>query len=200
MNYLAHLHIAEIANSNKLGNLLGDFVKGNPDQQYSAEIAAGIRLHRHVDSYTDQHDICKHASALFSKQTRRFAPIALDMFWDHCLASHWERHHEVPLNQFCHLTSLEIQNDIPDHVPNTFVAVNQRLWQQKWIESYAHFENIEFALQRMSQRRPRLAALRDTTHDLVKHYQTFEQLFPELYSDVLISSVKHQQTLIDSSE
>ncbi|QSA20740.1 ACP phosphodiesterase, partial [Vibrio furnissii] len=22
-------------------------------------------------------------------QTRRFAPIALDMFWDHCLANEW---------------------------------------------------------------------------------------------------------------
>ncbi|QTG98230.1 ACP phosphodiesterase, partial [Vibrio furnissii] len=24
-----------------------------------------------------------------SSQTRRFAPIALDMFWDHCLANEW---------------------------------------------------------------------------------------------------------------
>lgn len=87
MNYLAHLHIADHCQSSLLGNLLGDFVKGDPDSQYGAPIASGIRLHRLVDAYTDSHPVMQHAKQCFSSDTRRFAPIALDMFWDHCLAS-----------------------------------------------------------------------------------------------------------------
>lgn len=84
MNYLAHLHIAEASDSNLLGNLLGDFVKGNPSEQFSEDIVQGIRLHRWVDAYTDSHEVMILAKALFPSTTRRFSPIALDMFWDHC--------------------------------------------------------------------------------------------------------------------
>lgn len=35
MNFLAHLHIAKHCNSNLAGNLLGDFVKGDPNKHYS---------------------------------------------------------------------------------------------------------------------------------------------------------------------
>ncbi len=46
MNYLAHLHIAEQSDSNLLGNLLGDFVKGDPSKRYGVDVVQGIRLHR----------------------------------------------------------------------------------------------------------------------------------------------------------
>ena len=52
MNFLAHLHIAQHCNSNLAGNLLGDFVKGDPNKHYSDSLSDGIRLHRFVDSYT----------------------------------------------------------------------------------------------------------------------------------------------------
>ncbi len=57
MNYLAHLHLADVANSDMLGNLLGDFAKGDPSKQYSQEIVQGIRLHRAIDKFVDTHGI-----------------------------------------------------------------------------------------------------------------------------------------------
>ncbi len=64
MNYLAHLHIADHCQSSLLGNLLGDFVKGDPSAQFSPEIARGIRLHRLVDAYTDSHPVMQQAQSL----------------------------------------------------------------------------------------------------------------------------------------
>ncbi|EYU17222.1 ACP phosphodiesterase, partial [Photorhabdus aegyptia] len=46
MNFLAHLHLATLADSSLLGNLMADFVRGNPEGQYSADVVAGIRMHR----------------------------------------------------------------------------------------------------------------------------------------------------------
>ncbi|XHY22957.1 Acyl carrier protein phosphodiesterase [Vibrio sp. NH-UV-68] len=86
VNFLAHLHIADHCQSSLLGNLLGDFVKGNPDTQYPAMISQGVRLHRFVDSYTDSHSQVEQIRALFPNGVRRYSGIALDMFWDHCLA------------------------------------------------------------------------------------------------------------------
>lgn len=76
MNFLAHLHIAHHCQSSLLGNLLGDFVKGDPTEQYPQSLVQGIRLHRWVDAYTDSHPVMKAAKSLFPSQQQRFAPIA----------------------------------------------------------------------------------------------------------------------------
>lgn len=111
MNFLAHLHIASVTKSSFLGNFLGDFVKGSPDGLFSERTVQGIRLHRFVDSYTDQHALIKSCKPLFPKSLRRFSPIALDMFWDHCLAKHWLQFHANPLVDFCLQAELQINRE-----------------------------------------------------------------------------------------
>ncbi|KOC94422.1 ACP phosphodiesterase, partial [Winslowiella iniecta] len=53
MNFLAHLHLATLANSSLLGNLMADFVRGNPHNDWPQPVAAGILLHRRIDVMTD---------------------------------------------------------------------------------------------------------------------------------------------------
>ena len=54
MNFLAHLHLAHLANSSLSGNLLADFVRGNPAEDYSPEVVDGIFMHRRIDVLTDE--------------------------------------------------------------------------------------------------------------------------------------------------
>lgn len=44
MNFLAHLHLAHLADSSLPGNLMADFVRGNPQGDYPAEIIDGIYI------------------------------------------------------------------------------------------------------------------------------------------------------------
>ena len=53
MNFLAHLHLAHLADSSLSGNLLADFVRGNPAEDYSPEVVDGIFMHRRIDVLTD---------------------------------------------------------------------------------------------------------------------------------------------------
>ncbi|MCV5245975.1 ACP phosphodiesterase, partial [Escherichia coli] len=53
MNFLAHLHLAHLADSSLPGNLMADFVRGNPQGDYPAEIIDGIYMHRRIDVMTD---------------------------------------------------------------------------------------------------------------------------------------------------
>lgn len=185
MNYLAHLHIAEASDSNLLGNLLGDFVKGNPSEQFSEDIVQGIRLHRWVDAYTDSHEVMILAKALFPLTTRRFSPIALDMFWDHCLAKHWQRFHSQTLRQFVLDAEKKVKIDHSSSLPERYMMVSDKMWQGRWLESYADFENIHFALQRMSLRRERMKPLAECYVSLEDSYQELESLFFSLYPQVL---------------
>ena len=90
MNFLAHLHLASLANSSLLGNLLADFVRGNPEGLYSDTIVSGIRMHRRVDVMTDSLPEVKIARSYFREEFRRVAPITLDVMWDHFLSRHWD--------------------------------------------------------------------------------------------------------------
>lgn len=185
MNYLAHLHIADHCNSNALGNLLGDFVKGNPDNHYTNDVVQGIRLHRFVDSYTDSHELVREARQLFAGKQRRFSGIALDMFWDHCLASNWRQYHDYGLRKFCDQQRVLVAQENDAELPERFTRVTAAMWQGRWMESYQDLENIEYALQRMSNRSPRMGELANCFSTLDKNYADLVKVFKAMYPDVL---------------
>ncbi|HEY5716003.1 MAG TPA: ACP phosphodiesterase [Psychromonas sp.] len=188
MNFLAHLHIAQHTKTSFVGNLLGDFVKGNPNGLFNADIVQGIRLHRFVDSYTDQHQLLKLAKPLFVKEQRRYAPITLDMFWDHCLAKHWRQFHDLSLSRFCQQAQLQIQSESASEtnsLPLRFTKTSTLLWQGKWLESYQKIENICYGLERMSLRSARMAPLALTGSTLLEHYDRLSEIFFQLYPDIL---------------
>ncbi|EGU33893.1 hypothetical protein VII00023_17209 [Vibrio ichthyoenteri ATCC 700023] len=188
MNFLAHLHIAHHCGSNLLGNLLGDFVKGDPNRDYEPEIAAGIRLHRFVDSYTDSATILLRAKQHFPQGHRRFAGIALDVFWDHCLATHWENYHPLPLDLFCQQSESIVKQTDVGMLPERFILVSENMWRGRWLESYQSLDNIEIALSRMSARRDSMAPLKECYPYLQRHYGDLQQLFAEFYPELLRAS------------
>ncbi|MDG3085594.1 ACP phosphodiesterase [Vibrio hannami] len=194
MNFLAHLHIAYRCNSDLAGNLLGDFVKGDPYASYTTKVANGIKLHRFVDSFTDKHEVMKQGKSYFPEELRRFAPIALDLFWDHCLASRWAQYHPNNLDHFCDYAARKI-GLIDYHVPERFSVVNKRVWEGRWLQSYVDFDNLEHALYRMSTRSSRMAALAYCFESIDKNYQELSSLFPTLYGDVLVASKGYVESL-----
>lgn len=188
MNYLAHLHIADHCQSNLLGNLLGDFVKGAPERHYPLTVAQGVRLHRFVDSYTDHHDEVTAIKALFPNGTRRYAPIALDMFWDHCLAAQFNHYHDQSLSSFCRAAHQRVMQDMGIALPPRFVHTHSAMEQGRWLESYQRLDNIGFALERMSHRSPRMAPLVDCFAYLDRHYSLLNEVFTRFYPQVLNAS------------
>lgn len=101
MNFLAHLHLAHLADSSLSGNLLADFVRGNPETHYSPDVVAGIFMHRRIDVMTDNLPQVREAKEWFRSETRRVAPITLDVMWDHFLSRHWsEISPDFPLTDF----------------------------------------------------------------------------------------------------
>lgn len=66
MNFLAHLHLAHLADSSLPGNLMADFVRGNPQGDYPAEIIDGIFMHRRIDVMTDNQAEVKRGAGVVS--------------------------------------------------------------------------------------------------------------------------------------
>lgn len=181
MNFLAHLHLAYLAESSLPGNLLADFVRGNPDGTYPDEVVEGIRMHRRVDALTDALPEVREAKAWFRPETRRVAPITLDVMWDHFLSRHWAQiSPDRPLTEFVRYARAQVATILPVSPPQ-FVNLNSYLWSEKWLERYREMAFIQQVLNGMANRRPRLDALRDSWHDLDAHYPALEKQFWQFY-------------------
>lgn len=154
--------LAHLADSSLPGNLMADFVRGNPQGDYPAEIIDGIYMHRRIDVMTDNLAEVKEAREWFRPQTRRVAPITLDVMWDHFLSQHWAQlSPDLPLDEFVRYAERQIVPILPDSPPR-FVNLNQYLWSERWLERYREMDFIQRVLNGMASRRPRLEALRDS--------------------------------------
>lgn len=185
MNFLAHLHLAHLADSSLSGNLLADFVRGNPGQDYPADIVDGIHMHRRIDVMTDNLPQVKEAREWFRPETRRVAPITLDVMWDHFLSRHWARiSPDIALPEFTRYARAEVATILPD-APARFLTLNEHLWSERWLERYAEMDFIQRVLNGMASRRPRLDALRDSWQDLDAHYAALETRFWQFYPQMM---------------
>ena len=192
MNFLAHLHLAQLAGSSLLGNLMADFVRGDPRQHWSMPIADGILMHRRLDVMTDSLPEVREARQLFRPETYRVAPITLDVIWDHFLARHWSSFHPtLTLAQFSAAAEQEIVPQLRG-TPVEFQSLNSVMWRERWFEHYAQPARLKTVLHGMASRRPRLAALRDSYNDFNAHYSALETLFFQFYPR-LINLAQSQQ-------
>ncbi|MEZ5066308.1 MAG: ACP phosphodiesterase [bacterium] len=97
MNHLGHVWVARRSGTSVLGNLLGDFVHGDPSGRFDAFVVQGIRLHRKVDTYTDAHPAFARTRARLRPELRRYAGVVVDILWDHVLARDWPDFDPEPL-------------------------------------------------------------------------------------------------------
>ncbi|ELY5872526.1 ACP phosphodiesterase [Cronobacter sakazakii] len=193
MNFLAHLHLAHLAQSSLPGNLMADFVRGKPDEFYPADVVAGIYMHRRVDVLTDNLPEVREAREWFRPETRRVAPVTLDVMWDHFLSRHWAQiSPEIPLAEFIAHAHAQILPTLPD-APERFVNLNNYLWRERWMERYREMDYIARVLNGMASRRPKLAALRDSWDDLNTHYAALERQFWRFYPRMM--AMAREQTL-----
>ncbi|AUP76956.1 ACP phosphodiesterase [Enterobacter sp. EA-1] len=178
---LAHLHLAHLADSSLPGNLLADFVRGNPENLYPQAIVDGIHLHRRIDVMTDNLPEVKIAREAFRPLTRRVAPITLDVMWDHFLSRHWAQvSPDFPLDEFIRYAHAQVATILPDSPPR-FVNLNNYLWSERWMERYREMHFIQNVLNGMANRRPRLGRRCAIRQDLDANYALLERLFWDFY-------------------
>lgn len=181
MNFLAHLHLAFLANSSLSGNLVADFIRGKQSSQFDTAIRTGIAMHRRIDSVTDNLPEVAVARCWFRRETRRVSPIALDVMWDHFLSLHWTMFSpDLPLRDFTSMAERDIAPHLPK-LPPEFSRLNYVMWSECWLERYQDMTFIAQVLRAIASKRPKLHALRDTPDDLEKHYDALSQLFKDFY-------------------
>lgn len=183
MNYLAHLYLADDSAEARLGNLMGDFVKGPIDGGLSPAWAAGIRLHRRIDSFTDRHPLVVQSKRRVRPEFRRYGGILVDLYYDHFLANGWEDYADVSLDAFADTVYAEI-NHHAQYLPATMQRSMHYLVTYDLLRSYRQLDGLGNALRGIATRLKRPVPLGDAIIDLEANYEAlqddFRGFFPEL--------------------
>jgi acyl carrier protein phosphodiesterase len=186
MNFLAHVFLSHHSPEAILGAMLGDFVKGSVGAEYPPAVREAIVLHRTIDRFTDAHPIPYAARALVSPARRRFAPILIDVFYDHFLARYWADYCTVPLPQFAQQV-YDVLRANRAILPPRLQIVAPRMVANDWLTAYAELPGVDAAVNgiaRRLERYPRAAALHGAAEELERHYARFERdfrtFFPQL--------------------
>lgn len=183
MNHLAHLFLAPDSREARIGSILGDFARGIRPEQLPAPVARGLRHHRAVDAFTDQHPEVLASKELFSTQRRRFAGIALDVLYDHYLLRHWHRFSSADNDRFIRGVYQDFQES--EHLmPDAMITVTRRMVSHDWFGAYREMDNIGYALDRIAGRirfansfRGAIAEIRQNDRELERRFLKF---FPQL--------------------
>ncbi|MEA3451385.1 MAG: ACP phosphodiesterase [Bacteroidota bacterium] len=84
----------------KFGNYIADSVKGNKYNKFPDGIQFGIVMHRRIDEFTDNNSIVKSSMALLKSVYGRYSGVAVDILYDHFLASQWQQYSDIDLFEF----------------------------------------------------------------------------------------------------
>jgi acyl carrier protein phosphodiesterase len=179
MNHFAHLVLSQPTVESAVGNLLGDFARGVDADSLPAAVRAGLLNHRAVDRFTDSHPLVLEMKRRFSRRRRRFAGIALDIYFDHLLLSHWERFEERSLDaviaEFYRRMSAG-QSLMPGMEMR---RVTRRMVEHDWFGSYRDADAIAESLDRVAARIRFVNDFDNAIEELQRHHEMIRGGFLE---------------------
>jgi acyl carrier protein phosphodiesterase len=185
MNFLAHAYLSGENEALLVGNFMGDFVKGDPHVQYNAQVANGVLLHRFIDETTDTHPIVKQSKIRARITQKHYAPVVIDIFYDHFLAKKWQNYHQMPLHEYAEwvYATLESHHDI---LPEKTRFMLPYMKKNNWLFNYQYIEGIKQAMNGMGRRASFANNMAEADVELTRNYIAYEKEFDAFFADLQI--------------
>lgn len=187
MNFLAHMLLSRGEEELLVGNFLGDFTSNRDLNRYSPRIQQGIRLHREIDFFTDNHPEVRAGAARLRKQHGKYAPVAIDVYYDYILSRQWHRYGPASLPAFAQST-YEILLRYQAVMPPRIGQMMARMVADDWLVKYGTLSGIAFTFERLQSRASQphwLAGATDTLQaEEAQLTEEFNRFFPDLMQHV----------------
>lgn len=183
MNFLGHSYFSGYSSLFLVGNVCGDFYKGLPEKlELPSEMIEGIKFHRRLDSITDS-TLSVAKAKLELLKYGRYSGIIVDIFYDHFLATNWNKLHDLPLEIY----SKKVYTDITDayqYIPLKSRIAIDRMIEEDWFSSYKDLDFLHKTLKRVSSRISKENNIEDSIYDLKTNYDFFKKNFFEFWSEI----------------
>ena len=195
MNFLAHIYLSGDNDQIRLGNFIGDYVKGKDHNNYASQIQKGILIHRKIDSFTDNHPIVLSHKKLFYTKYHKYAGVVTDIIYDHYLAHEWHKFSDVAFDTYTEETYDWLLANV-QHMPEEMKTMVPTMVRHDWLRSYRTIEGIVSVLIGMSKGTSLPAEYDFALFILKKHYQElkhgFFDYFPQLIEHIEVELLKEK--------
>jgi len=191
MNYLAHLHLSNHHPMLTIGNLIADFINNKQVEIYSPAVQTGIHLHRFIDTYTDQHPVVRQGTERLRPTQGKYAPVVIDILFDHLLAVNWEKYSVMSLADFAQKQYILLEENL-EILPMKLQKKLPGMIKGNWLEGYGKETGIRYTLERMDERTKFPSFFVKAYDTLQEFYPLFEKEFNTFYPELMQKSLKFQ--------
>ncbi|MGV3640326.1 MAG: ACP phosphodiesterase [Adhaeribacter sp.] len=183
MNYLAHAFLSGPDEQLLVGNFIADSVRGSQLGQFPEGIAAGIVLHRQIDTFTDLHPVVQQSKHLLRPAYSKYAGVIADIYYDHFLAVNFQHYAAQTLADYVQQVYAVVQRH-EEFLPDKVKYFLPYMMEQNWLLNYAHLGGIHRSLSGLSRRTTFPSQMDTAAAELEKNYELyqnhFQTFFPEL--------------------
>lgn len=182
MNFLGHLYFSFDNPQLKHANLHGDFFKGSDYSGLPPKMKHGIVLHREIDHYIDHHPKVLELLHSLYPELPKIAGIAVDLFFDHLLAMHWQRYHSDSLRDFTRKFYASTPDNLNFYAP-AYLHLLEKIKQGDWLFAYHSFEGLTQACSGLSHRITFANKLIQAPAVFLAHEKSITHCFEEFMAD-----------------
>ena len=158
VNFLAH-SLFGFGNSGLMaGQFCGDFVRGSDLSRFTPDIEVGIRLHRHLDRFTDTHPALLPVRQNMPGVAQRFAGIVVDVMFDHYLAKRWNEISDISIEDHAeqvHAALKQHEESLPESLKRFAVLMRR----EGILQGNVRLSSIELTLSRIAKRSAKLSSI-----------------------------------------
>lgn len=196
MNYLAHAYFSFGDPAILTGNMISDYVKGKKQFDYPIAIQKGIKLHRAIDQFTDDHATTKAIKQIFSPLVRLYAGAFADIVYDHFLALD---PNEKTADEWMHFTETTYSQlgTQQEWFPPYFARVFPYMQEQNWLYNYRFDWGMENSFKGLQRRAAYLTNAEQAFELFLANYTQIRQLSADFIPDVKIFATGQFQQLVE---
>jgi acyl carrier protein phosphodiesterase len=185
VNYLAHAFFSKDDPGLLIGNFIADHIRGNDLSRFEPAIIEGIRLHRKIDSFTDQHPEFRTSKRVFYDGFERYSGILVDIFFDHLLARRFKEFSGMSLGDFSERT-YQVYSKNKKVFPESSNRFLEYVLKNNIYSSYALTEGIERVLYHLSHRLAHNVRLDHSMELFVANEKELEKAFSLFMKDAMV--------------
>lgn len=190
MNYLAHAYLSFRNPELLLGNMISDYVKGKKQFDYPAPVQQGIRLHRHIDHFTDAHAATAGIKEIFRADYRLYSGAFADVVYDHFLACDLLHFSEPSLLQFSEWVYSTLEPRA-EWFPERFARMFPYMKTQNWLFHYRTRSGTEQSFGGLVRRAAYLTDSSAACRLFEKHYQQLQEYYNAFFPELLASVTQY---------
>lgn len=194
MNFLAHLYLSGKEEDVIVGNFVADAVKGNALHRFPEGMERGIRLHREIDHYTDQHPVFRTSKSRLSPNYRMWSGVIVDLYYDHFLAKYWTEFSEEDLQQLVARTYFLLIRKF-HLLPPRSKRLLPFMITQNWLVGYRDLNILQRVFNGMSRRTSHPSGMENAIQDLKEGYDLYENDFRDFFPDIITHIDQYRSNL-----